>query len=81
MEGLVKPTRPVEPQLSDPKYKQPTEGPVKYNEVFSQDYQRYQKALEKYLKELEEYEQSKLIKEVQRSSLKLCLKKYKITKR
>ena len=81
MEGLVKPNMPVEPKLRDPKYNQPTDGPVKHNEAFSQDYKHYQIAFQKYLVELEEYEQSKLIKDIQRSSLKLCLKKYKITKR
>lgn len=81
MEGLVKPTRPEEPSLKDPKYKQSTDGPVKHNEAFSQDYKLYQIAFQKYLVELEDYEQSKLIKDIQRSSLKLCLKKYKITKR
>ena len=80
MENLVKPTRPEEPSLRDPKYKQP-DGPVQYNHAFSQDYKLYQIALAKYLVELEDYEQTKLIKDIQRSTIKLCLKKYKITAR
>ena len=77
---MKKPVRPTPPNLADAKYNQP-EGPVQYNKSFSQDYKIYLKEFDKYQVELEAYQQTKMLEDIQRSSIKLCLKKYKITKK
>jgi hypothetical protein len=77
---MKKPVRPTPPNLADAKYNQPG-GPVQYNKSFSQDYKIYLKEFAKYKIELESYEQNKMLEDIKRSSIKLCLKKYKITKK
>lgn len=80
LEDMVKPTEPISPKYND----FPNESdtlPTRENPS------PYIIALDKYGKELHEYEikldiwnQVKLMKDIKRSNLKLCLKKYKITK-
>jgi len=77
---MEKPVKPTPPILGDAKYNQPG-GPVQYNKTFSQDFKIYTKELMKYEAELEAYQQTKMLEDIKRSSIKLCLKKYKITKK
>jgi hypothetical protein len=80
LEDMVKPTEPIAPNYKD--------FPNEHNVMPTpKNPNKYILALDKYGKELEEYkikldiwEQLRLIKDIQRSNLKLCLKKYKITK-
>ena len=88
---MQKPTKPVQPDPSDKvKYPNPhtKEGrnylgePIYLiNKNFAQDYRQYQKDEEKYKVDIILYEQIKFIKDIQRSTLKLCLKKYNVSKR
>jgi len=80
LEDMVKPIKPIEPH-----YKSFTREQIGTKDDIEKS--PYLLALEKYYKELYQYElnialweQVKLIKDIQRSNLKLCLKKYKVEK-
>ena len=75
---MDKPIKPIYPNISDKK-KYPMDLLTK-NSKFHNDYKQYQKDLAKYKIDFELWQQTKFIEDVQRSSLKLCLKKYKIIK-
>lgn len=87
---LVKPIRPVEPDVTDrvkyprPESKQGTNsyGQAIYlaNHDFISDYHKYQKALVKYEKDLEKYYQLKHIHMIKAAKEDYILKKYKIIK-
>jgi hypothetical protein len=51
------------------------------NEDYVKDYHKYQKAMDSHKADMELFEQTRLIEDIKRSSLVLCLKKYKITKK
>ena len=73
---MDKPIKPIEPDVKD--YR--TEGKMQLNSPYALAYRAYQKKLAKYNEDLETYEQTKFIEDIKRSTLKLCLKKYKIQK-
>jgi len=78
---MDKPVKPIQPNVSDRK-KYPIDR-VKSSigdSDFARDYKKYQKDLAQYELDIILYEQTKFITDIQRSSLKLCLKKYKIIK-
>jgi hypothetical protein len=78
---LEKPTPPVAPKFDDfPRekgVKSTLENPTPYVLAL----QKHYKEQEKYKAAVELYEQTKFIMDIQRSSLALCLKKYKVTKK
>ena len=76
---MQKPIKPIAPLAGDIKYKQ--DRPTDYDTKFVIDYKKWQKDMKKYEADLELWEQTKFIEDVKRSTLKLCLKKYKITKK
>jgi hypothetical protein len=80
LETMVKPVKPIYPDYK----KFPREQIGKKDDI---EKSPYLLALEKYYKEMPQYElnialweQIKLMKDIQRSNLKLCLKKYKVNK-
>ena len=73
---MDKPIKPIEPDVKD--YR--TEGKIQLNSPYVVAYRTYQKKLAKYNEDIETYEQTKFIEDIKRSTLKLCLKKYKIQK-
>jgi hypothetical protein len=78
---LEKPIEPVHPKFEDfPRekgVKSTLENPTPYVLAL----QKYYKEQEKYKAAVEMYEQTKFIMDIQRSSLSLCLKKYKVAKK
>lgn len=73
---MEKPVKPTEPLHKDYPIEQST---ATYDSLYVRAYKKYQKDLERYNEDMEVYEQTKFIIDIQRSSLKLCLKKYKIS--
>ena len=79
---MEKPTKPKEPDIQEfppekfgfPKF------PKDESHPWIKACMKYEKNLNKYNADLEIWEQAKLVKDIQRSSVKLCLKKYHITK-
>jgi hypothetical protein len=71
---MEKPVKPIEPQFKD----FPQEKNVTDKSPFIVAYKNWLKEKEKYEKEIELYHQTKMIKDIQRSTLKLALKKYKV---
>ncbi len=71
---MEKPIKPIEPQIKD----FPRDREMNEAHPFVKAHRAYIKALYKYDADLEMYTQTKLIEDIKRSSLKLCLKKYKI---
>ncbi len=79
---MKKPIEPAMPDITDRvKY------PLEFNNAklidspFVRDYRRYQKDLEKYKTDIQDYEQLRFMLDIQRSNIKLCLRKYKVTKK
>jgi hypothetical protein len=79
----IKPTKPVEPDIFDKK-KYPDSSYI-YNSSghriggdWFDDTRRYEKDKAKYEKGLFLYEQTKMIEDIKRSTLKKCLDKYSI---
>lgn len=80
MSVTIKPDKLVEPK--EPQFKDfpKVDGPTRPNSPYVIAYSKYQKDMRTYKAALIVEEQTKFIKDVQRSSLQLCLKKYFITK-
>ncbi len=82
LETMEKPVKPIFPDYKNfPKrvvldYKAGSDP----NDPLLLAYQKYYKDEAKYKLDLELFEQLKMVKDIQRSTLKLSLKKYKITK-
>jgi len=86
MNNMEKPIKPIEPNASDKKKYPGNPNAAKTmaeleQDPYIRDYRKYQKDMDKYKEDIVLYEQTKFIMDIQRSSLKLCLKKYKVTKR
>lgn len=75
---MEKPIKPIAPELK--KYKRETKF-LTENSPFTIAYRKYQKEWEKYEVDIVLYEQIKLMKDIQRSDLRLCLKKYVVAKK
>lgn len=88
---MDKPIKPIAPNPSDKiKYPYPPtkEGrnylnePIYLpNEDFIKDYRKFQRDEIKYKEDVILYEQTKFIEDIQRSSFKLAIKKYFVTKK
>ncbi len=79
---MEKPVKPIAPDASDrKKYPQFTTSTVTVDSPFVRDYKQYKKELAKYEIAMELWQQTKFIEDIQRSTMKLCLKKYRITKK
>ena len=80
LEKMVKPIKPIYPDYKNfPRehgVKSTLENPSPYVVALN----NYGKELRQYELNLELWEQVKLMKDIQRSKLKLCLKKYKVKK-
>jgi hypothetical protein len=74
MSKLEKPIAPIQPQAKD----FPIKGKVGLDSPFVAAYRKWEKEQKKYLEQREIYEQTKMIEDIKRSSVKLCLGKYKI---
>lgn len=87
MEKLEKPKKPIEPKPNDKKYPKDRKSmrDMTKEEVdnipFIKDYKKWQKDIVQYEKDLELYEQTKLIRLIKNADIKFILKKYKIIKR
>ena len=86
MNNMEKPIKPIEPDASDKKKYPGNPNAAKTMEELEQspfirDYRQYQKDMDKYKVDIVLYEQIKFIEDIKRSTLKLCLKKYKVTKK
>ena len=86
---MEKPKQPIMPDCSD-KVKYPTKiDSVNYlnqpisggNANYVRDYHQYQKDVIQYAKDIETWEQTKMIAHIKSAKEKLILAKYKITKR
>ena len=81
LEDMAKPIKPVYPDYKnfprEHEVKSTLENPSPYVLALN----KYYKDLYKYELNIELWDQLKLVKDVQRSNLKLCLKKYKISKK
>lgn len=75
---MEKPIPPVKPHPKDFRDSEPS-SPKKPS-PFVIAFQQYQKDMAKYEADLNTWEQTKFIDDIKRSNIKLCLKKYKITK-
>jgi hypothetical protein len=84
---LIKPVEPTYPNISDlKKYPISERGLDEDGKVtdkvtqYVKDHRKYYKDKAKYDIDIEIYNQTKFIIDIQRSNLKLCLSKYKISK-
>lgn len=83
---MKKPIKPIEPKYDDFPLPKESNGKNHLGEPLytKLDYvsalKRHNKAMEKYYQELQTFEQLKMTKDIKRSSEKLILRKYKITK-
>jgi len=80
LDDMVKPTEPISPDYKDFPNESDTLPTPKNPSPYIIALDKYGKELHEYKIKLDIWEQLRLIKDIQRSNLKLCLKKYKITK-
>ncbi len=72
------PVKPIEPNPKD--FPIHIVGRMRTKPEFIKAYQKYQKDLDEYKQNLQTWNQLKFIKDIKRSTEKLCLKKYLIIK-
>ncbi len=75
---MEKPIKPIEPRFFD--YPR-EEGLANEKTPYVMAYRKYEKDLKKYEEKIFMYLQTQMILDIQRSTLKLCLKKYQIIKK
>ncbi len=78
---IQKPIAPIYPDIRDRKKYPLVYGKKLIDSPYIVDCKKYQKDHAKYIVDIQVWEQTKFIEDIKRSSLKLCLKKYSVSKR
>jgi len=84
---MAKPKKPIEPSIKDyPSPKEPTGKnflgqPIYERLDYVEAYKKFQKEMDKWVSDMEVYEQIKFIRLIKNAKEEYCLKKFKITKR